>query len=94
MKQRLNYPAVLPQEIELLMKLEGLVEESGLPLNLIEMVKLRSSILNGCSFCVRLHTQRLRRQGEPDLRVDLVSAWREAPASTHANVPPWSSPKL
>ncbi|MCC9603310.1 carboxymuconolactone decarboxylase family protein [Stieleria sp. JC731] len=79
MTQRLNYPQLLAKEVQLLMTLESHVEDSGLPLNLLEFVKLRCSILNGCAFCVCLHTQRLRQQGESDLRIDLIPAWREAP---------------
>lgn len=82
MSTRLNYPKLLHKEVQNLSALEGLVEKSGLPLNLIEMVKLRASIINGCAYCVRLHMRRLRQQGETEERIDLVSAWREAPCYT------------
>jgi len=84
MSQRLNYPQLLGNEVQHLMSIEGMIEKSGLPLNLLEMIKLRASILNGCAYCVRYHMLRLRRQGETEQRIDLVSAWREAPCYTDA----------
>lgn len=82
MSQRMNYPQLLSKEVQHLMSLEGLVEKSGLPLNLIELIKLRASVINGCAYCVSMHMRRLRQQGETELRIDLVSAWREAPCYT------------
>jgi AhpD family alkylhydroperoxidase len=82
MSQRLNYQQILNKEVPHLAALEGLVEKSGLPLNLIEMVRLKASIINGCALCVSIHMRRLRQQGENEMRIDLVSAWREAPCYT------------
>ncbi len=79
MTQRVNYVQLLGKEVHHLMALEGALEKSGLPLNMLEILKLRASIINGCAFCVRMHMQRLRQQGEKEERIDLVSAWREAP---------------
>lgn len=82
MSQRLDYTKLITREIQHLMNIEGLLEKSGLPLNLMELVKLRASTINGCAFCVRLHMRRLRQQGETEERIDLVTAWREAPCYT------------
>lgn len=84
MSQRMNYTRLLSKEVQQLSAVEGLLEGSGLPLNLLELVKLRASIINGCAYCIRLHTQRLRQQGESEERIDLVAAWRESPFYTEA----------
>lgn len=82
MTQRLNYTRLLSKEVQQLSAIESLIDENGLPLNLLELVKLRASTINGCAYCVRLHMQRLRQQGESEERIDLVTAWREAPCYT------------
>jgi AhpD family alkylhydroperoxidase len=46
---------------------------------LLELVKLRASQLNGCAFCLNMHSVEARKLGEEQLRLDLVAAWREAP---------------
>jgi AhpD family alkylhydroperoxidase len=58
------------------------VEESGLEMSLLHLVKLRASQINGCSFCVDMHSKEALRDGDTQQRVFLVSAWKESPLFT------------
>lgn len=78
MASRLNYFQFLQQEIEQFNQIEQSIDEYALDSNLIELVKLRVSQINGCSFCVSYHTQRLRLMGESDERIDMLTVWNEA----------------
>jgi AhpD family alkylhydroperoxidase len=55
------------------------VQGSGLDQSLIELVKTRASQINGCAFCINMHTQDARKHGETEQRLYLLNAWREAP---------------
>lgn len=57
-------------------------EKSGLEKSLIELVKLRASQINGCAFCLDMHSRDARMAGESQQRLDLLPAWREAPGFT------------
>jgi AhpD family alkylhydroperoxidase len=59
--------------------LQAYVNGSGLEHSLIELVKLRASQINGCAYCIDLHTRDARAAGETEQRLYLLSAWREAP---------------
>ncbi len=54
--------------------------------------KLRASQINGCAFCLDMHTADARKGGETERRLYTLSAWRETPFFTHVNAPPWSGP--
>jgi AhpD family alkylhydroperoxidase len=58
------------------------VQASGLEQSLIELVKTRASQINGCAFCINMHTQDARKHGETEARLYLLNAWREAPGYT------------
>ena len=84
-------PRIVPQSrlYELVPSLrEGLigigkaVERSGLDRKLIELAKIRASQINGCAFCLKMHTADARRLGESEERIYLLDAWREAPCYT------------
>jgi len=55
------------------------VENSGLERDLIELVKIRASQVNGCAFCIQMHTADARKMNIPDEKITLLPAWREAP---------------
>jgi AhpD family alkylhydroperoxidase len=59
--------------------LSAVVEKSGLDLSMIELVKVRVSQINGCGYCIDMHTKDARLAGETEQRLYLLSAWREAP---------------
>jgi AhpD family alkylhydroperoxidase len=82
MKPRLNAYQVAPDTIKALSALEAQVQGSDLEKSLIELVKTRASQINGCAFCVNMHTQDARKHGETEQRLYLLDAWREAPVYT------------
>lgn len=62
-----------------LQRLGALVKESGLEPSLLELVKMRSSQINGCAFCIDMHSKDARAAGETEQRLYALNAWREAP---------------
>jgi AhpD family alkylhydroperoxidase len=78
MTTRLNYFAVAPKAVEAMVGLETAVRESGLEYSLIELVKMRASQINGCGFCLHMHSQDARKAGESEERLHLIAAWRES----------------
>ena len=79
MEPRLNYLKVAPEPLRALYGLEEYVRGSGLEHGLLELVKTRASQLNGCAFCLDMHTQDARAAGETEQRLYVLQAWREAP---------------
>ena len=79
MKPRMNFYQAAPDTIKALCTLETQVQGSGLEQSLIELVKIRASQLNGCAYCINMHTQDARKRGETEQRLYLLNAWREAP---------------
>lgn len=79
MTQRLAYSQLAPDAMKAMMALERYVRGSGLEGSLIELVKLRASYMNGCSFCVDMHTKDARLAGETEQRLYAVPVWRETP---------------
>ncbi|MDY0119559.1 MAG: carboxymuconolactone decarboxylase family protein [Clostridia bacterium] len=82
MPMRLNYSEVSPGVIKAMMGLENHARKSGLEPSLLELVKVRASQLNGCAYCLDMHTKDARAAGETELRLYGLSAWREAPYYT------------
>lgn len=76
---RLDYAAVLPAASEAMSGLEDVVRASTLEPQLLELVRLRSSQLNGCAYCVDMHTKDAEAIGETTQRLHLVAVWRDAP---------------
>ncbi|WP_172142652.1 carboxymuconolactone decarboxylase family protein [Brevibacillus sp. HB1.3] len=84
MQARLNHRAANPEAYQTMLKLEGFVNGSGLDKKLIELIKIRASQINGCAFCMDLHTQDARKLGETEQRIYLLSVWRESAVYTEA----------
>jgi len=82
MKPRMNFYQAAPDAIKALMALESQIQSSGLEQSLIELVKTRASQINGCAFCINMHTQDARKRGETEQRLYLLNAWRESPVYT------------
>jgi AhpD family alkylhydroperoxidase len=82
MEQRLNPYKAAPAMMQAMMALEKYVHDSGLERSLSELVKIRASQINGCAFCLKMHTNDARAQGEAEERIYLLNAWREAPIYT------------
>ncbi len=82
MKARLNYSEVAPSAIKGMLELEKYVHGSGLERPLYELVKTRASQLNGCAYCIDMHTKDARKAGETEQRLYALNAWRETPFYT------------
>lgn len=80
--QRLDYGEASPGALKAMIGLEAHTRRSGLEHSLLELVKTRASQLNGCAFCLDMHTKDARAAGETEQRLYLLSAWREAPFYT------------
>lgn len=76
---RVDYRRIAPQAVQAQLGLEKYIHECGLESSLIELVKLRASMINGCAYCVDMHTKDARAAGETEQRLYAVSVWREAP---------------
>ncbi|MFS8480176.1 MAG: carboxymuconolactone decarboxylase family protein [Micromonosporaceae bacterium] len=81
MKPRMEMIKVVPQAYQAVLGLETYVREH-VDHTLLELVKLRASMLNGCAFCVDMHSRDALAAGESTRRLFAVSAWREAPFFT------------
>jgi AhpD family alkylhydroperoxidase len=85
MEPRLKNPALLiPGALEAAQQLGAAVRRSGLPDSTLYLIEARASQINGCSVCLDMHTRELKASGEPDERIFMVGAWREAPYFTEA----------
>ncbi|MGN6342820.1 MAG: carboxymuconolactone decarboxylase family protein [Ginsengibacter sp.] len=82
MKPRINYVQVAPDAFKAMRGLEEYVASSGLEKSLYELVKTRASQINGCAFCLDMHTKDARKGGETEQRLYALSAWRETPFYT------------
>lgn len=79
MRQRLDYKAASPAAFKAMLGLETCTHASGLQHSLLELVKLRVSQINGCAYCLDMHSKDARAAGETEQRLYLLAAWREAP---------------
>ena len=77
MSTRLNAIAIAPDAYKALRGLQDYVDASGLEKPLIELVKVRASQINGCAFCINMHTADAVKGGESHARLHLLNAWRE-----------------
>jgi AhpD family alkylhydroperoxidase len=82
MQPRLNPFAVAPEAMKTIAALETYARSSGLDASLIELVKIRASQINGCAYCIHMHTRDARARGESEERIYLLDAWRESPLYT------------
>ena len=79
LKPRLNPFEAAASTMKSMLDLEHGVRNSGLEHSLIELVKIRTSQINGCAYCIHMHTKDARAQGETEERIYLLDAWRESP---------------
>ena len=77
MKTRIDFTRVSPQVLKPLFALGAQVEASGLEHSLLELVKMRASQINGCAYCLDMHSKDARADGESEQRLYLLDAWRE-----------------
>ncbi len=81
-KVRINYQKAAPEGVHGLLTLERYVRKSGLDPKLLDLVRLRASQINGCAYCLDMHTKDARAGGESEQRLYVLDAWREAPFYT------------
>ena len=77
--QRLNYRAAAPAAYAAVSGVERYIRSCGLEKSLIELVNMRASQINGCAYCLDMHSKTLRKGGETEQRIYLLNAWHESP---------------
>jgi len=82
MKPRLNPYQAAPDPMKAVAALDTYVKGSGLDPGLIELIKMRASQINGCAYCLHMHSRDARARGESEERLYLLDAWRESPLYT------------
>jgi len=82
MQARLNAIKAAPDAYRAVVALEQFVQGSGLPHRLIHLLKLRASQINGCAYCVDMHSKEARKDGLSEQWINMVSAWHESPLFT------------
>ena len=82
MKPRIVIPTVVPEAYEALVNLEKYNATTSVTPIQKELIKIRASQINGCAFCLNMHTADARKYGETEKRIYLISAWREADVFT------------
>jgi len=79
MTARLELTKVDPNAYKAMMGLQNYVNGSGLEPSLLALIELRSSQINGCAFCLDMHSKDARARGETEQRIYALDAWRETP---------------
>src|SRR3990170_8720404 len=79
MQPRVNPYQATPETVKALVALENHLVNSGLERSLYHLVKTRASQINGCAYCIHMHTRDARAHGETEERLYLLDAWRESP---------------
>ena len=82
MKPRVNNLEVGTGAVQAMLKLSGYVAQSGLEKSLLSLLEFRVSQINGCAYCLDMHSKDLREAGETEQRLYLLEAWRESPFYT------------
>lgn len=82
METRLDYQKGFPEGVQAMLHMEAILHRSGLEPSLMELVKIRTSQMNGCAFYLDMHTKDARAIGETEQRLYALNAWREAPFYT------------
>ncbi len=82
MKARLNPYQAAPDAMKPMAALDAAIKNSGLEPSLVELVRTRASQINGCAYCIHMHTRDARAQGETEERLYLLAAWHESPLYT------------
>src|ERR1700732_1339554 len=79
MSNRIDYTKAAPDAYRAMMGLEKFVHDCGLEPSLIDLVKMRASQINGCAFCLDMHSKDARKRGETEQRLYVLDAWAESP---------------
>lgn len=79
MEPRLNFFKAAPEVMKAMTALEQQIGRLSLEKSLVELVRLRASQINGCAYCIDVHTNDARKAGESERRLTVLSVWRETP---------------
>ncbi len=79
MECRVTCKEVAPEGFRTMLKLDYYVNTSGLEPSLLDLIRLRASQMNGCAYCIDIHTREARARGETEQRLYALNAWRETP---------------
>jgi AhpD family alkylhydroperoxidase len=82
MEPRMDYPRASPGAYRAMLGLETFVRQSGIEHGLLHLVKMRASQINGCAYCIDMHSKDARAGGETEQRLYALDAWRETPFYT------------
>ena len=84
LEQRIDYYNLAPEAMKIMMEMEKYTKTTGLDRKLRELIKIRASQINGCAYCINMHTADARKMGETEQRIYCISAWRECTFYTEA----------
>lgn len=84
MNNRINYYKIAKEALANMMTMENYLGTTTLDKKLMELVKIRVSQINGCAFCINMHTAETRKNGETEQRIYLLNAWKETSLYTPA----------
>ncbi len=79
MREWIRYSKVAPEGFQALLRFDDYVKQCGLEQSLLELVRIRVSQINGCAYCIDIHTKDARAEGESEQRLYCLSAWWETP---------------
>lgn len=84
MEQRIDYFKEAPDLMKAMLNMEQTAKSAGLDKFLYELVKMRASQINGCAYCLHMHSTDARKMGETEMRLYMLNAWRESSLYTPA----------
>jgi AhpD family alkylhydroperoxidase len=84
MSQRVSYYEIAPDGMKIMMDMEKYTKTTAIERKLRELIKIRASQINGCAYCLNMHTADARKMGETEQRIYCVSAWKECEFYTEA----------
>lgn len=79
MEKRINISQLEPDAYKAMFGLEKYLSKTNLESSLKELIKIRASQINGCAYCIQMHTEEAMKQGETAQRIFALSAWKESP---------------
>ncbi|WP_035608410.1 carboxymuconolactone decarboxylase family protein [Haloferula sp. BvORR071] len=82
MQPRIDYFKADPASVQAMLQIEKHVTSTAIEPRLRELIKLRASQINGCAYCVDMHSRDLRKGGETEQRLNLLCVWKESPLFT------------
>ncbi len=93
MTQRLDYQQQSPELFKKFVAFSLALKQSSIETSIRDLVDIRASQINGCTFCLDMHVKEATMHGERPLRLHHIAAWRESTLFSPANAPPWPGPK-